>query len=358
MLPLAAGNHWIYREVGLPKALESRHEYRVSHVTSDGAFYDLSHIGLTYIPKAEDRGINIPDSDVCLAIVDKLCERSKFDEALAYLRAAIRANTSEKAVAAAVYGVPLMEKYADYQKSGYRFLPGHIRSRSVAADIHSVTETNSQDYFFSIGRFGSRGKYEDRIFGVKPFTYLDLFTGHYWSTEWKPGYKKEIPFEDCNRNKATVLMAAEDGGTVTLPCGTFENCIKVTLDAEIDGERADDYYLNWDDGYQFFWCGKKEYWFAPGVGIVRFICTWGNHVSSEMILNSYAVPGSDGKEYLPIHIGTRWEYVETHLTDEGYRAAFCVCIPNGIDGKYQWIQSQEFVYLGTAEEYDNRFFNE
>ena len=152
-------------------------------------------------------------------------------------------------------------------------------------------------------------------------------------------------------------MAAEDGGTVTLPCGTFENCVKVTLDAEIDGERADDYYLNWDDGYQFFWCGKKEYWFAPGVGIVRFICTWGNHVSSEMILNSYAVPGSDGKEYLPIHIGTRWEYVETHLTDEGYRAAFCVCIPNGIDGKYQWIQSQEFVYLGTAEEYDNRFFN-
>ena len=356
LLPLCVGNRWVYRETDVPKALESRHEYRVSHVTGDGEFFDLSHIGLTYIPKAEDRGTNVPDSEVCLALVEKLCRKWKLDEALSYLRAAIRANTSEKAVATAIYGAPILEKYTDYQKRGYRFLPGQIYSENVAVNEHTVKETTGTEYNFGPSRYGWRGKFEDRIFGVKPFRYLHRFTDCYWNDEWKPGYKAEIPYKDYKDNETTVYMTVEDGGNVTLPCGTFENCLKVTFEAEMDGDRPEYYYLNWNDGYTFQFCGKKEYWFAPGVGIVRFVCTWGNHISSEMIINSYDVPGSDGKEYLPVHIGTRWEYIETHLTEEGYRAAFCVSIPTGFDGKYQWVQSQEFVYLDTEENYKKRFF--
>ena len=356
LLPLCVGNRWVYREKDVPKALESWHEYRVSHVTSDGKFFDLSHIGLTYVPKAEDRGLNIPDSDVCLAIVDKLCRKWKLDEALSYLRAAIRANTSEKAVAAAICGAHFLEKFAEYQKRGYRFLPSGLRSENVAVNEHTVKETTGTEYSFYPSRYGWRGKYEDRIFGVKPFRYLNRFTDCYWNDEWKPGFTQEIPCMDYHNNKTTVYMSVEDGGTVALPCGTFENCLKVTFEAEMPGEHPEHYYLNWNDGYEYQWCGKKEYWFAPGVGIVRHVCTWGNHISSEMILNSYDVPGSDGKEYFPLYIGTRWEYVETHLTEEGYRAAFCVSVPNGFDGKYQWIQSQEFVYLGTEEEYKKKFF--
>ncbi|MBE6638663.1 MAG: RNA polymerase sigma factor [Ruminococcaceae bacterium] len=356
LLPLSLGNRWVYRETGLPKILESRHEYCVARVSGEGEYYDLTHMGLTYLPKADDKGVNIPDSDVCLAIVDKLCDKWKLEAAHAYLRAAVRANTNEKAVATAIFSTSVIGKYADYQRRGYRFLPGSISSRNVKRENGCIAEVGGYDYCFGPYRYGWRGKYEDRIFGIKPFRYLDWFTNCYWNDEWKPGFKAEIPYSDYDNNGATVYLSVEDGGTVETPCGRFEDCIKLTFDAEMPGEREEHYYLNWNDGYAFQWCGKKEYWFAPGVGIVRHVCTWGNHISSEMILNSFEVPGSDGKEYLPVHIGTKWEYVETHLTKEGYRAAFCVSIPSGMDGTYQWISSQEFVYLDTEENYKNRFF--
>ena len=356
LLPLCLGNRWVYRETGLPKILESRHEYRVARVSGDGEYFDLTHMGLTYIPKADDRGVNVPDSDVCLAIVDKLCDKWKLEAAHAYLRAAIRTNTNEKAVATAIFGTSVIGKYADYQKRGYRFLPGAISSRNVKRENGCIAETGDIDYYFGPSRYGWRGKYEDRIFGVKPFRYLDMFTNCYWNEEWKPGFKAEIPYSDYDNNQTTVYLSVEEGGTVDTPCGSFENCLKLTFEAEMPGEREEHYYLNWNDGYTFHWCGKKEYWFAPGVGIVRHVCTWGNHISSEMVLNSFDVPGSDGKEYMPVHVGTKWEYVETHLTEEGYRAAHCVSIPCGMDGTYQWISSQEFVYLDTEENYKKRFF--
>lgn len=354
LLPLHFGNRWVYREGGLPKILESRHEYRVARASDE--FYDLTHMGLTYLPKAADKGVNIPESDVCLAIVDKLCDKWKLEAAHAYLRAAIRANTNDKAVATAIYGASVIGKYADYQRRGYRFLPGTIRSQSVKRENGCISEVGSSDYCFGPYRYGWRGKYEDRIFGVKPFRYLDMFTSCYWNEEWKPGFKAEIPFNDYDNNQTTVYFAVEEGGTVETPCGIFEDCLKLTFEAEMPGEREEHYYLNWNDGYTFHWCGKKEYWFAPGVGIVRHVCTWGNHISSEMVLKSFDAPGSDGKEYLPVHIGTKWEYVETHLTKEGYRAAYCVSVPTGMDGTYQWISSQEFVYLDTEENYKKRFF--
>ena len=354
LLPLQLGNRWVYRETGLPKILESRHEYRVARASDE--CYDLTHMGLTYLPKVDDKGVNIPESDVCLAIVDKLCDKWKLQEALSYLRAAVRANTSEKAVATAIYGTSVIGKYADYQKRGYRFLPGAISSRNVKREDGCIAETGDIDYYFGPSRYGWRGKYEDRIFGVKPFRYLDMFTNCYWNEEWKPGFQAEIPYSDYDNNQTTVYLSVEEGGTVDTPCGSFENCLKLTFEAEMPGEREEHYYLNWNDGYSFHWCGKKEYWFAPGVGIVRHVCTWGNHISSEMVLNSFDVPGSDGKEYMPVHVGTKWEYVETHLTEEGYRAAHCISIPCGMDGTYQWISSQEFVYLDTEENYKKRFF--
>ena len=143
---------------------------------------------MTYLPKADDKGVNIPDSDVCLAIVDKLCDKWKLEAAHAYLRAAVRANTNERAVATAIFGTSVIGKYAEYQRRGYRFLPGSICSKNVKRENGCISEAGGYDYYFGPYRYGWRGKYEDRIFGVKPFRYLDRFVGCYWNDEWKPGF--------------------------------------------------------------------------------------------------------------------------------------------------------------------------
>ena len=53
-------------------------------------------------------------------------------------------------------------------------------------------------------------------------------------------------------------MDVTDGGTVETPAGTFENCLCLSM--EIKGMPK----------YVVYRGGKKQYWFAPGVGIVRY----------------------------------------------------------------------------------------
>jgi phytoene dehydrogenase-like protein len=54
----------------------------------------------------------------------------------------------------------------------------------------------------------------------------------------------------------------------------------------------------------------------------------------------------------PVQIGNRWEYDETHLTEENYRAKFIMSVICGIGGRFTVSTSQEFVWQGTEEEYE------
>ena len=69
------------------------------------------------------------------------------------------------------------------------------------------------------------------------------------------------------------------------------------------------------------------------------------------MLEKYDVPASKEDEYLPIQIGNNWEYMEPHLTEEGYRAKAIFRIPSGMNGKYLMTSSQEFICFRTEEEY-------
>jgi len=206
-----------------------------------------------------------------------------------------------------------------------------------------ITFAESGLWSFGPYRWGSRFE-ENRIFGVKPFRYLQELCGCVWNDKWTAGYSETLIHEDT-----PVTLEITDAGTVTTELGTFENCLKLTLNAELANQTNPNYYF--DGGYRNVWCGRKEFIFAPGVGIVRFDFKWGNALDSSAVLVRYANPVRD-KSYLPMLLGCEWEYDEVNLTAEGYRAKRIIKAACGMDGRYFAHDIQEFVYLGTEDEYE------
>lgn len=78
----------------------------------------------------------------------------------------------------------------------------------------------------------------------------------------------------------------------------------------------------------------------------------GTVLSSSSELVSYVnLTGEDS--YMPLGLGSQWEYDEMFLTKEGYRAKRIIKVASGMNGKYLSHDMQEFLYLGTEEEYED-----
>ena len=77
-----------------------------------------------------------------------------------------------------------------------------------------------------------------------------------WSDEWYIGATPIVEYTKYSSDIKTQITC-EDGGTVTTKAGTFENCFKLCLD--IGGMSSGLSYRE----------GKKNYYFADGIGIVR-----------------------------------------------------------------------------------------
>lgn len=136
--------------------------------------------------------------------------------------------------------------------------------------------------------------------------------GYIWSDEWTPGYKKEA-ISRAQKGAKYILEVLEDE-TVVTPCGTFENCRHVTYDlAGMDKHGAQ------------FQGGKKDIWYAEGIGIVKF-CTdywYDRSLSCFWELKEYRGTGDgycpivDGayRKYAPDTIGDGWNASVEHTYD-------------------------------------------
>lgn len=130
-------------------------------------------------------------------------------------------------------------------------------------------------------------------------------TGAVWSDEWKPGYSevKKLKFYGDDIESSIVC---EDVGEITCPAGRFKNCIKLTVDCTGYSEGMS--YCN----------GKKAYYFAPNVGLVRFE-VYGAFDTSPAAYELTVCKGG-GEGYMPFEDGMVRRYDATNLTD-GYIAA-------------------------------------
>ncbi len=144
-----------------------------------------------------------------------------------------------------------------------------------------------------------------------PILYNDILgilqdaTNCVWSEEWRVGASPIVEYTKWDNNIKTQITC-EDGGTITTKAGTFENCFKLCLD--IDGMV---------DGWEYRG-GKKVYYFAEGVGIIRTeneFC--GGAKTAVYELTAYE---GTAEGYMPMADGLTRRYDALDLTD-GYVAA-------------------------------------
>jgi len=139
-----------------------------------------------------------------------------------------------------------------------------------------------------------------------PILYNDILgilqdaTNCVWSEEWSVGGSPIIEHTKFDQAVKTQIRC-EDGGTVTTKAGTFENCFKLCLD--IGGM---------EDGWSYRG-GKKVYYFAEGIGIVRTeneFCSGARTAVYE--LSSYE---GVGEGFMPVSDGLVRRYEALNLTD-------------------------------------------
>ncbi|MBQ7346343.1 MAG: sigma-70 family RNA polymerase sigma factor [Clostridia bacterium] len=124
-----------------------------------------------------------------------------------------------------------------------------------------------------------------------------------WCDEWETGKSFTEEFILWNDYPIKTRIDCEDAGEITTAAGTFQNCLKLSLD--ISGLT---------DGLAYRG-GKKEYYFAEGVGIVRTVNNYcHNTIKAVYELTSYE---GMGEGYMPLCDGMMRHYDAVNTTD-GY----------------------------------------
>lgn len=144
-----------------------------------------------------------------------------------------------------------------------------------------------------------------------PLLYNDILgilqdgAGCIWSDKWVPGYAETVEFTLWNSYCLKTTLRCEDAGSVTTAAGTFDHCLKLSLDIQgLEGGLA-------------YRGGRKEYTFAPGIGIVRTENEYGRGACRAVYeLSAYT---GTGEGYMPMADGLVRRYDALDLTD-GYAA--------------------------------------
>jgi len=273
--------------------------------------------------------------------ISNLCDQKEFEAAADKLREIIITNNSRESVDVALYLLDNIEYKIEH--NDWRFCPSSTNVSILTAEGDSIGYLEAEHTMNDIGPWGSRWE-ENRIFGVKPFRYLEVLCNTLYSEKWIPGYTEEHPHSWID---SAVKLSVDDGGVIETPAGKFENTVHLTIDCPVEGNPdAENAYF-----YRHTYCGTKEYWFAPGVGVVRFKCAWGKQLESDAVLTEYNTVAANG-EMMPIHIGNRWVYEEVNLTRENYVAKREYKVLSGMNGRYLLGDSQIFTWRGTEAEYE------
>ncbi len=351
LLPVAVGNRWCYGTPVAPDAMTEVNEYRMETVgkaaDKDGVSVEAVALScFNYIGMAEGWQATAMDMGLVFDCVAFQCNQKDFAAAAASLRQAVIANTDRETVDSALSVLEYLDEKAIYDKASWRFCPSSTnisRLRLHPGDHSRVYYGESEHGFCDTGVWGTRGE-ENRIFGVKPFRYLQILTGTLWDDRWVAGYEADVPH--AWRDEESTHIKVSEGGRIETPAGVFADTLRLTLT-----------YGNTDaasEGYYFFRgtdLGEKDYWFAPGVGIVRFDCRWGRFNHAECLLTDWRAVAAEG-EMLPFHIGNFWRYEEQNLTAEGYIARRDYRVLSGMGNEYRLADHQMFTFKGTVEAYE------
>ena len=128
------------------------------------------------------------------------------------------------------------------------------------------------------------------------------------ATTWQVGQTREQEVFSYTFKPLRAKKTFEsDSEMVRTPAGEFGRCWKFRIEAtqqpieEMDEQTRRQYELN------KIGCGLREFWFAPGVGLVKYCADQESGLKGTIELAAYAVHHSES-DYFPLAVGNWWEY--------------------------------------------------
>ena len=305
MLPLFVGNTWEYKAMYSPDAILQDLKITVSYAEGE-------RILISYWKNTERIGYD-PHSwvDTVQEIANEYCHTDKNGDQSIYnvIPAVERAEqlavtpmqkAYTKAAASVARRILATDKTfnPNYTATGHWnfFERTYIQNK---ADSLCLTGYNWR-WSFEWKNTGSMGAAEDPILYNDILGILQDATNCIWSDEWCVGVTPIIEYTKWSRDVRTQITC-EDGGTITTKAGTFENCFKLCLD------------IGGMEGGWSYRGGKKVYYFAEGIGIVRTENEYcGGARTAVYELTSYE---GVGEGFMPLADGLVRRYDALDLTD-------------------------------------------
>lgn len=174
-------------------------------------------------------------------------------------------------------------------------------------ELHSLSKTegkiNSYRDFrlsFELKNMGGFAEHDRPLLFNDIYGILEDAAGSLWCDEWRDGYELASDRIIYNQPIKTHVKLENIGG-ITVAAGHFDSCLKMSINVE-----------GFEDGFEYRG-GKKEYYFAEGVGIVRTVNEYfGGHKKAVYELTSYE---GRGEGYMPLCHGLVRRYEAIGLTD-------------------------------------------
>lgn len=305
LLPMAAGNTWEYSDEYAPDVMRSHLKFHVSYADEKSVI--LSSYNDTERLKYDENSW----SDAVEQIRNEYCEgengREKIcDVSNAVKRAEALAKTPmEKAHTRAACSVARRIMETDAALNPGRTATGHWNffARYTLHKKNGVLKTTACNarWSFEWKNTGTMGDADTPLLYNDIYGILQDAANCIWSDEWSVGASPLVEYMLWENKPVKTQILCEDGGSITTKAGTFDHCLALSLD--IGG---------FDEGWSYRG-GKKKYYFAEGIGIVRTeneYCSGAKKAVYE--LTSYQGTG-DG--YMPFADGMLRRYDALDLTD-------------------------------------------
>ncbi len=308
LLPFTAGNRWSYTVENLSHTVDC--EITAEVICNNGETVTVAH-NWHQIKRCYDEN----DWN---EMVHQLCREYAYDDKINPNESHLRDMTHviERAEALAKTPLELAHTKAacsvmrrimetDEEFNPNRTMSGHwnfFTRLHIGERARKTTLECEREYDFE---WKDIGHWSDARFALLYNDIYEMFSDTLndclWSDEWTSG-THIIEWNDYRDNVIKTTLTAESAGEITTAAGTFANCIKLTLDT--DGM----------DGGLAYRGGHKEYWLAPGVGIVRVVSTYPHNDKLTATYELTAYTGT-GEGYMPLPDGMHRRFDGIGLED-------------------------------------------
>ncbi|MBQ8400929.1 MAG: sigma-70 family RNA polymerase sigma factor [Clostridia bacterium] len=300
LLPLACGNIWEYADTYNHDILTSELQITVTHADEDMVMlatrdfaerfrYDetswldmIQQIRNEYWIYENGEG-KLGDVSVALEKVEALAQ-----------------TPMEKAHTKAAVSVVRRIIDGETPDSGYTGHWNFFEKLLVREKNGRLTTMHTHRWSFELKNIGGMGEADTPLLYNDIYGILQDAANCIWSDEWQIGAAPTVEYDyygDTVRTKITC----EDGGSIPTKAGTFENCLKLSMDI-----------FGMKDGWEYRG-GRTVYYFAEGIGIVRTENEYCDGARTAVYeLSSYDGTG-DG--FMPMADGLVRRYDALDLTD-------------------------------------------